>query len=98
VLSIAAQDAAGNRSKPFPFAVVTIRYVALGRTEIQAAPHRRFAVFVLTDARDISWFFARARGTQRSHTLRLRAPRKPGTYTLYVTASGHTTKATVVVG
>ncbi len=34
VLEIAAQDAAGNRSKPFPFAVVAIRYIALGRTNI----------------------------------------------------------------
>jgi len=98
VLSIAAQDPAGNRSKPFPFAVVTIRYVALGRSEIHVAPHHRFAVFVLTDAKELSWLFARGRGTSRSHTLRLRAPGKPGTYNLYVTASGHTAKATVVVG
>jgi hypothetical protein len=98
VLSIAAQDPAGNRSKPFPFAVVTIRYIALGRSEIRVAPHHRFAVFVLTDAKDVSWLFARGRGTSRSHTLRLRAPRKSGTYKLYVTASGHTAKATVVVG
>ncbi len=98
VLSIAAQDAAGNRSKPFPFAVVTIRYIALGRTEIAVTRNRRFAVFVLTDAQSISWLFDRGRGTQRSHTLRLRAPRKPGTYSLYVTASGHTARATVTVG
>jgi hypothetical protein len=98
VLSIAAQDAAGNRSKPFPFAVITIRYIALGRTEIQATRNRRFAVFVLTDAKEISWLFDRGRGTSRSHTLRLRAPRKPGTYSLYVTASGHTARATVTVG
>jgi hypothetical protein len=98
VLSIAAQDAAGNRSKPFPFAVVTIRYIALGRTEIAVTRNRRFAVFVLTDAQSISWLFDGGRGTQRSHTLRLRAPRKPGTYSLYVTASGHTARATVTVG
>jgi hypothetical protein len=97
-LSIAAQDAAGNRSKPSPFAVVTIRYIDLGRTNISVAPQHRFAVFVLTDAQDISWFFARAHGGQRSHTLELRAPRRPGTYHLYVTAAGHTAKATVTVG
>jgi hypothetical protein len=98
VLSIAAQDAAGNRSKPVPFIVVEIRYIALGRTSISAAPLHRFAVFVLTDAKEISWLFDRGRGTQRSHTLRLRAPRKPGTYQLFVTASGHTARATVTVG
>jgi hypothetical protein len=98
VLYIAAQDAAGNRSKPFPFAVVTIRYVDLGRKQISAAPGHRFALFVLTDAKNISWLFDRGRGEQRSHTLRLRAPRKPGRYSLYVTAAGHTAKATVTVG
>ncbi len=98
LLSIAAQDAAGNRSKPFPFAVITIHYISLGRTEISATRNRRFAVFVVTDAKDISWLFDRGRGTQRSHTLRLRAPRKPGSYSLYVTASGHTARATVTVG
>ena len=98
VLYIAAQDAAGNRSKPFPFAVVAIRYLALGRTSIQVAPRHRFALFVLTDAKDVSWLFDRGRGESRSHTLRLRAPRKPGRYALYVTAAGHTARATVNVG
>jgi hypothetical protein len=98
VLLIAAQDAAGNRSKPFPFAVITIRYLALGRTSIAVAPRRRFALFVLTDAKNVSWLFDRGRGESRSHTLRLRAPRKPGRYSLYVTAAGHTARATVTVG
>jgi hypothetical protein len=98
VLSIAGQDAAGNRSKPVPFIVVAIRYIGLGRASYSVAPLHRFAVFVLTDAKDISWLFDRGRGTQRSHTLRLRAPRKPGTYQLFVTASGHTASATVTVG
>jgi hypothetical protein len=98
VLYIAAQDAAGNRSKPFPFAVVTIRYVVLGRKTISVAPLHRFSLFVLTDAKDVSWLLDRGHGRSRSHTLRLRAPRKPGRYSLYVTASGHTATATVVVG
>ncbi len=98
VLSIAAQDVAGNRSKPVPFVVVQIHYISLGSKSYSAAPLHRFAVFVLTDAKDISWLFDRGRGTQRSHTLRLRAPRKPGTYQLFVTASGHTARATVTVG
>jgi hypothetical protein len=98
LLLIAAQDAAGNRSEPFPFAVVTIRYLALGRKAIDVAPRHRFALFVLSDAKNISWLFDRGRGEQRSHTLRLRAPRKPGRYSLYVTAGGHTARATVNVG
>jgi hypothetical protein len=98
VLYIAAQDAAGNRSKPFPFAAVTIRYLALGREKIAVSPRHRFALFVLTDARDVSWLFDRGRGESRKHTLKLRAPKKRGTYSLYVTAAGHTARATVVVG
>jgi hypothetical protein len=98
LLSIAGQDAAGNRSKPVPFIVVQIRYIELGRASYTAAPLHRFAVFVLTDAKEISWLLDRGRGTQRSRTLRLRAPRKPGTYQLFVTASGHTARATVTVG
>ena len=89
LLEIAAQDAAGNRSKPFPFAVVTIRYLQLGRTRILARPGGRFAVRVLTDAKTVSWLLERrARGVADSHTLRLRAPAKPGVYRLYVTAAG----------
>ena len=59
---ISAQDAAGNRSKPFPFAVVTIRYSrsAATRSRGAAAPlcalraHRR---------QEISWLFDRGRGS-----------------------------------
>ena len=98
VLYIAAEDAAGNRSKPFPFAVVTIRYVELGRKTIEVAPLHRFSLFVLTDAKEVSWLLDRGHGQSSLHTLRLRAPRKPGRYSLYVTASGHTARATVVVG
>jgi hypothetical protein len=97
-LYFAAQDAAGNRSKPFPMAVVTIRYIELGRTHIDVAPRHRFAIFVLTDATTVHWLFDRGRGASHSHTLRLRAPRKPGTYRLFVSASGHAAQATVVVG
>ncbi len=98
LLEIAAQDAAGNRSKPFPFAVVTIRYLQLVRTRILVRPGGRFAVRVLTDAKTVSWLLDRGRGSVDSHTLRLRAPVKPGVYRLNVTAAGHTVKALVVVG
>jgi hypothetical protein len=98
VLAIAAQDAAGNRSTPLPFALVTIRYIALAPKRIDAPPAGRFAVFVLTDARRFSWRFAGRRGTQRARTLRLHAPRKRGTYAIVVSEAGHTATATVSVG
>jgi len=71
VLEISAQDAAGNRAKPFPFAVVTVRYVSLGRTRILVRPRGRFAVRVLTDSPTISWLLNRGRGTARTHTLQI---------------------------
>jgi hypothetical protein len=98
LLEISAQDAAGNKAKPFPFAVVTVRYVVLGRTRILVRPRKRFAVRVLTDSPTISWLLNRGRGTAHTHTLRLRAPAKRGVYRLYVEAAGHAAKALVVVG
>ncbi len=98
VLEISAQDLAGNRTKPFPFAVVAVRFVQLGRTRILARPRARFSVLVLTDAPTVSWLFNRSRGQARHGTLTLRAPRKPGVYRIYVQAAGHAAKALVVVG
>jgi hypothetical protein len=97
VLEISAEDAAGNRADPFPFAVVTVRYVALGRTRVLARPGGRFAVLVLADARDVEWRLHGAHGVVRPGTLRLRAPARRGVYRLYVIAAGHAAKALVVV-
>jgi hypothetical protein len=101
VLRASARDAAGNVSKPFAFAVVTVRFVVLGRTRILARPGSRFAVLVLADAPRVTWLFARGHGSAPTGhgktTLQLRAPRKRGVYRLYVEASGHAAKALVVV-
>jgi hypothetical protein len=98
VLKITAEDTAGNRAKPFPFAVVTVRFIALGRSRVVAKPGTHFAILVLADAPRVNWLFNRARGVTRPGTLRFRAPRKPGVYRLYVSAAGHAAKALVVVG
>jgi hypothetical protein len=98
VLEISAQDLAGNRTKPFPFAVVTVRYVALGRTRVLVKPRARFALLVLADARRVEWRLRGRHGVARPGTLHLRAPAKRGVYRLYVVAAGHATKALVVVG
>jgi hypothetical protein len=96
-LAVAGQDAAGNRSTPVPVASVEIRYLRLGRPVVNVVRRHKLALFVLTDATTVHWLLDRGRGASRSHTLRLRAPRKPGVYTLYVTAAGHTARASVVV-
>jgi hypothetical protein len=98
VLEISAQDVAGNRTKPFPFAVVTVRYVALGRKRVLVRPHGRFAILVLADAPHVDWRLRGRHGVARPGTLHLRAPAAAGVYRLYVTAAGHAAKALVVVG
>jgi hypothetical protein len=97
LLSIAAQDTAENVSKPIPFAVVQVRYVALGRDRVLAKPGTHFAIRVSTDAPTVRWRLGGGTGTAPRGTLKLRAPRRPGVYTLYVTANGHSAKASVVV-
>jgi hypothetical protein len=96
-LAVAGQDAAGNRSSPVPVASVEIRYLRLGRPVVNVVRRHKLAIFVLTDATTVHWLLDRGRGRSRSHTLRIRAPRRPGVYTLYVTAAGHRAKAAVVV-
>jgi len=98
VLEVSAQDLAGNRTKPFPFAVVTVRYVALGRTRVLVKPRGRFALLALSDARRVEWRLHGRHGVARPGTLHLRAPAKKGVYRLYVVAAGHAAKALVVVG
>ena len=97
VLELSAQDVAGNRARPVPFAVVQIRFVALGRKRVLVRPGGRFAIRVSADAARVRWLLHGRTGLARPGTLHLRAPRSQGVYRLYVTAAGHAAKATVVV-
>jgi hypothetical protein len=96
-LEISAEDLAGNITKPVRFATVQIRYITLGRTRIVVRPGRRFAVRMSHDSPTVTWLFHGQHGTARGVTLHLRAPKAPGVYRLYVTATNHSAKATVVV-
>jgi hypothetical protein len=98
VLAVEAQDTAGNRSPLLRFAIAQIRFVALGRDRVVVAPGRRFAIRVSTDAPRVAWRLHGRSGTAPRGTLHLRAPKKPGVYHLYVTVSGHSAKAAIVVG
>jgi hypothetical protein len=97
VLDASAEDTAGNRAKPFPFAVIQVRYVSLGRKRVVVPPGRRFAIRVSTDSPTVQWRLHGRTGVARRGTMKLRAPRKPGVYRLYVSANGHAAKASVVV-
>jgi len=98
LLTISAQDVAGNVSKGVPFAIAQVRYVVLARTRVVVAPGARFFLRVSTDAPRVSWRLNGRSGVEPSGTLRIRAPKTAGVYHLYVTAAGHSAAATVVVG
>ena len=83
-LELLAVDEAGNRSKRVPAGPVRVRYVELGLDTIRCPAGTRFGVRVHTDARRYSWLFARGRGRSSARYLVLRAPRKAGSYRLFV--------------
>lgn len=96
-LSVAAVDAAGNRTRPSgPFSV-RIRYVDIAAKVIRARPRAGFAVRVSTDAQRYVWRLGRRRGSARVRILRLRAPARPGRYALVVTVGGRRDSALVEV-
>jgi hypothetical protein len=97
VLGVAAQDRAGNRSAGKPFAIAQIRYITLARKRVVVRPGGRFALRVSTDAPRVAWQLHGRSGTLPRGTLRLRAPKRPGVYHLYVTAATHTAACVVVV-
>jgi hypothetical protein len=76
---------------------VRIRFLALGRDRVVTAPRARFAILVLSQARRVEWRLGARSGTARPGTLKLRAPVRPGRYTLRVEANGHVRRAAVVV-
>jgi hypothetical protein len=96
VLRLGAQDPAGNVSTPKLAGVVRVRYVELARHVIQAKAGTRFGVRVSADRR-VHWRLGARRGTAAPGLLVLRAPAKPGRYTLAVTVPGWADGADVVV-
>lgn len=96
-LSLRAEDRAGNISAPTRAVSVRLTYVALGRDVIRVRPGARFSVRVSTDAELVRWLLRGRTGEAGPGILRLRAPRKPGQYRLFVTAVGHSQAALVVV-
>jgi hypothetical protein len=96
-LTFAAEDPAGNLSKPQRIGTLTIRYVRLARHLVSVGPRERFYIRVSADARRVSWRFGGRSGTARPGTLVFRAPKKTGVYRLYVSVGGHADKARVKV-
>jgi hypothetical protein len=97
VLTIVARDEAGNESKPFPFAIVQVRYITLAHDRVVVRPGGKFAMRVSADTPNVHWALHGRSGVQRTGTLHFTAPKSVGVYRLYVTAGTHAAKCTVVV-
>jgi FlgD Ig-like domain len=99
VLSIGAQDLAGNQT-PAAKRVdvpVVVRYVQLSPDQLTVRGGGRLAVHVKTAAKRYRWRLGQRHGSHRGKVLHLRAPTTPGTYRLVVTENGHATTAVVRV-
>jgi FlgD Ig-like domain len=95
-LQLVAVDSAGNRSAARPF-YVRVRYLEATPTRLRARPRGPIVVRISTDYPRYAWRLGRRRGSGRRHTLRLRAPAKPGRYALMITAAGRRDRVSVVV-
>lgn len=94
--TLAAEDIAGNVGGGRTFRA-RIRYVELARDRVEVPARARFSIRVRSDAETVRWRFAGGTGRAEPGPLVLRAPRRPGTYTLFVEANGHGARATVRV-
>jgi hypothetical protein len=96
-LQVVGVDRAGNRSEPTEGTRVRIRSIDLARALVRVPPRVRFGIGVDTDARSYRWRFAGGSGRASGPLLVLRAPVKPGRYTIFVEANGGGDRATVLV-
>jgi hypothetical protein len=96
-LRLVARDVAGNLGPRSGSRTVRIRFLALGRDRVVTSPGGRFPILALSQARRLEWSLGSRSGTARPGTLRLKAPARPGRYTLRVEANGHVKRAAVVV-
>jgi hypothetical protein len=98
-LEVGALDLAGNST---PAADrwrlhVRLRYIALAANRILARAGKPFEIGVSTDAIRYHWQLGKRKGRNGGGVLRLRAPDRPGSYTLSVSERGHVDRAHVVV-
>ncbi|MGZ4385496.1 MAG: FlgD immunoglobulin-like domain containing protein [Gaiellaceae bacterium] len=99
-LRIGAVDLAGNvtSAKYGAVATVRVRYIELKQHRIHGIKAgTRFGAVVDTDAAYYQWRLGSLSGVGTSSPLVIRAPRKPGTYRLFVSENGHRDSALVTV-
>jgi hypothetical protein len=96
-LELAVRDEAGNQSRPLVVGHVAVRYLVLARSLIKVRSRARFSVRLLVAPARVRWLLAGRRGVTSSRLLRLRAPKRRGSYRLFVSGGGHAATARVVV-
>jgi FlgD Ig-like domain len=82
-VTIAARDIAGNLSSATRGVTVVIP-LRVVTTRVRVGTGRRFAVRLITDGRAYHWSLAKRGGFASARRLVLRAPQKPGRYTLVI--------------
>jgi alpha-tubulin suppressor-like RCC1 family protein len=82
-VTLAARDAAGNLSDATR-AVTVVIPLRVFTPRVQVAAGKRFAVRLATDGRAYHWKLAKRGGFASRRRLVLRAPSKPGRYTLVI--------------
>ena len=97
VLTVSAQDLAGNKATTVKQVAVTIRYIRLAASQVIVGAGAHVRIGVSTDAKRYRWTLGTRRGVASGKVLKLRAPAIPGTYVLSVTEHGHSDRATVTV-
>ena len=100
LLTVGGVDPAGNITPAADRAqlFVRVRYIQLAKNlVVLGRPGVRFGDGVDTDAKSYVWTLDGKSGTSSDKVLVLRAPSKPGTYTLVVGESGHLSRARIVV-
>jgi hypothetical protein len=100
-LSVAAVDTAGNSSSVVPAGSVRIRYVELPAKVIRAKAGSKVVIPVSTDSPTVRFTLKHGSSTivtgSSPRRLVLRAPARPGRYTLVVGTPGHSDRAVLVV-
>jgi flagellar hook capping protein FlgD len=98
-LEVGAVDLAGNRMPVEARARVhvRIRFIALASRRLVVRAGKPFEIGVSTDALRYHWKLGKRTGRNGGGVLRLRAPDRPGTYTLTVSERGHADRARVQV-
>ena len=95
-LTLVARDLAGNVSKSGPL-LLRVRYVTLAPRGLHVVALSRFGVRIDTDARLIMWKLGARHGRRSPHRFVLRAPARPGRYTLTVSVGAHVARVPVFV-